>query len=116
MATLMDTANPTPVESNSLSAQERYVSNPYPLGPSVTSGGTNFSVFSANATGMEIAFFDHADSPQPARVVTLDPILHRTCHYWHIFVPDIRPENCTGTVPMVLTIQAAEIVLTVTRC
>jgi glycogen operon protein len=96
MATLMEKLHSAPVEPNGHSAPAIYVSNPYPLGPTVTSEGTNFSVFSANATGMEIVFFDHADSPQPTRNVRLDPILHRTAHYWHIFVPGIRAGQLYG--------------------
>ena len=72
------------------SPQEMYVGCPYPLGSTTSPEGTNFSVFSANATGVEIVFFDHADDAQGARVISLDPVLHRTSHYWHISVPDIR--------------------------
>lgn len=75
---------------------ETCVSHPFPLGPVVSSGGTNFSVFSANAKRMEIVFFDHADAMQPSRVVTLDPVTDRTSHYWHIFVPAIRAGQLYG--------------------
>jgi isoamylase len=72
------------------------VSHPYPLGSTVTPEGTNFSVFSANATGMEIVFFNHSDDQQVARVIALDPILNRTSHYWHIFVPGIKAGQLYG--------------------
>ena len=75
----------------------RYMSAiPIPSARPVTPEGTNFSVFSANATRMEIVFFDHADDPQPSRVIHLDPVLHRTSHYWHIFVPEIKPGQLYG--------------------
>jgi glycogen operon protein len=45
---------------------------------------------------MEIVLFDHADDPRPSRVIPLDPVLHRTCHYWHIFVPGIRAGQLYG--------------------
>ena len=61
----------------------------YPLGPTLTPAGVNFSIFSAHATHVEIVFFDHADAKQPARVIKLDPTINRTSHYWHIFVPGI---------------------------
>ena len=64
-------------------------SQTYPLGPTLTSDGVNFSVFSAHATQVEIVFFEHADAQQPARVIKLSPITNRTSHYWHIFVPGI---------------------------
>src|ERR1700679_2556011 len=76
--------------------QQIYAGLPYPLGPTITSDGTNFSVFSANATGLEIVFFDHADDPRPTRVIPFDPALHRTSHYWHIFVPGIRQGQLYG--------------------
>ena len=59
------------IELHGPAAQQRSVSHPYPLGPTVTAEGTNFSVFSANATGMEIVFFDHVDDPQPSRLIGL---------------------------------------------
>ncbi len=95
MAMLMD--EPKQADKfHDLSPQEHYVSNPYPLGPTVTSEGTNFSVFSANATGMEIVLFDHADDPEPGRIIALDPTFHRTAHYWHVFVPGIKPGQLYG--------------------
>jgi isoamylase len=72
------------------------ISHPYPLGSTATPEGTNFSVFSANATGMEIVLFDNADDLQPARVIAFDPVLDRTSHYWHIFAPDIKPGQLYG--------------------
>ncbi|WP_348268746.1 glycogen debranching protein GlgX [Edaphobacter paludis] len=83
-------------EPHKFTSQERSVSHPYPLGPTVSPDGTNFSVFSATATGMEIVLFDHVDSLQPARIIRLDPDLHRTSHYWHIFVPAIRSGQLYG--------------------
>jgi len=37
----------------------------YPLGPTLTSDGVNFSVFSAHATQVEIVFFEQRDAQQP---------------------------------------------------
>jgi isoamylase len=84
------------VKSADPSAERAPVSHPYPLGSTLTPDGTNFSIFSASATGMELVLFDHADDPQPARVIALDPVLHRTSHYWHILVPGIKPGQLYG--------------------
>ena len=62
-----------------------------PLGATVVPGGVNFSVFSRNASGVELLFFDREDDAQPARVITIDPVANRTYHYWHVFVPGVRP-------------------------
>jgi glycogen operon protein len=76
--------------------QKKHTSHPYPIGPTLTSEGTNFSVFSASATRMEIVLFDHADSVQPAGVIRLDPNRDRTSHYWHIFIPGIEAGQLYG--------------------
>ncbi len=67
-----------------------------PLGATVTSGGVNFSVYSRDATGIELLFFDHEDDRRPSRVMQLDPAINRTYHYWHIFMPGIRPGQIYG--------------------
>jgi isoamylase len=72
------------------------ISHPYPLGPTVCPEGTNFSVFSANATGVEIVLFSQEDGSQPSRTIPLSPVSNRTSRYWHIFVPDIKPGQRYG--------------------
>jgi glycogen operon protein len=62
----------------------------YPLGATLSGGGVNFSVYSANATGLELLLFDDAQDPAPARVIGLDPQRNRTHHYWHAYVPGLR--------------------------
>jgi glycogen operon protein len=61
------------------------------LGATVSPAGVNFSVFSRNATGVELLFFDGPDDPRPSRTIRLDPDANRTYHYWHIFVPGVEP-------------------------
>ncbi len=63
----------------------------YPLGAALTRSGANFSIYSRNATGMELLFFEREDSDQPTQVFRLDPYTNRTYHYWHIFVPHVEP-------------------------
>src|SRR5947209_14689374 len=67
-----------------------------PLGATVEESGVNFSVFSRTATGVELLFFDQAEDARPARVVRLDPADNRTYHYWHAFVPGVRPGQVYG--------------------
>jgi isoamylase len=80
-----------PVEFPDPAVDQTHVTPPYPLGPTTTSEGTNFSVFSASATRTELVLFDHAGDPRPSHVIALNPVLHRTSHYWHIFLPGIKP-------------------------
>jgi isoamylase len=62
-----------------------------PLGASVCAGGVNFSVFSKNATRIDLLLFDDEQAAEPARVIELDPHAHRTYHYWHAFVAGLEP-------------------------
>jgi isoamylase len=77
-------------------ASKVHVSCPYPLGATVCPEGTNFSIFSASAHGMQIVLFDDPDDPSPVRTVTFDPARNRTSHYWHIFLPGIKPGQLYG--------------------
>ncbi|HVO93995.1 MAG TPA: glycogen debranching protein GlgX [Terriglobales bacterium] len=61
-----------------------------PLGATVYPGGVNFSVFSKNATSVELLLFDGAHDTQPSQVITLDARQHRTYHYWHVFVAGLE--------------------------
>jgi glycogen operon protein len=61
-----------------------------PLGATVHADGVNFSVFSKNATRIELLLFDDG-AAQPSQIIPIDPIGHRTYHYWHAFVPGLKP-------------------------
>jgi isoamylase len=63
----------------------------FPLGATVIDDGVNFSVFSRQASRAELLLFDDPAATHPARVIQLDPRMHRTYHYWHVFVPGIGP-------------------------
>ena len=67
-----------------------------PLGATVTATGTNFSVFSKHATGIELLLFDRVDDRRPARVIPIDPVTNRQYHYWHTFVAEVRPGQIYG--------------------
>ncbi|MBX9623678.1 MAG: glycogen debranching protein GlgX [Gemmataceae bacterium] len=72
------------------------VGYPSPLGATVLDGGANFSLYSRTATGVELLLFDRADDAKPARAVALDPVANRTYHYWHTFVPGVKPGQLYG--------------------
>ena len=58
-----------------------------PLGATVSADGVNFSIYSRDASGVELVFFDREDDALPGRVMVLDPNVNRTGFYWHTFVP-----------------------------
>jgi len=66
---------------------------PYPLGATWSKKGTNFAVFSANATRMDLCLFDKTNDTQAARAIR---IFHCTNQIWHVFVPDLKPGQCYG--------------------
>ncbi|MFO0844659.1 MAG: glycogen debranching protein GlgX [Gemmataceae bacterium] len=67
-----------------------------PLGATVMDGGVNFSLFSRSASRVELLFFDGEDDGAPSRVVPVDPVVNRTYHYWHVFVPMVKPGQLYG--------------------
>jgi len=66
------------------------------LGAAVTPEGVNFCVYSKFATGVELLLFDREDAAEPCQVVELDPVRHRTYHYWHCHIAAIVPGQIYG--------------------
>jgi isoamylase len=71
-----------------MKALSHSVSRSYPLGASVIDGGVNFSLFSREASSVELLLFNREDGQTPARVICIPPT-SRTYHYWHVFVPGL---------------------------
>src|SRR5215467_2510517 len=67
-----------------------------PLGATVVANGVNFSLYSRDASKIELLLFDRQEDRQPARVITLDAATNRTYHYWHTFVPQLRAGQIYG--------------------
>src|SRR5262249_1215584 len=67
-----------------------------PLGATVQPDGVNFSVYSKNASLLELLLFDSEDDIKPARVIALEAQKNRTYHYWHVLVPDLKPGQLYG--------------------
>jgi glycogen operon protein len=68
----------------------------WPLGATLGPDGVNFSVWARHATGVDLVLFDRAEDARPARTVRLDPIRHRTYHYWHALVAGIGAGQVYG--------------------
>jgi len=66
------------------------IGSSHPLGATLRDGGANFSLYSRSALRVELLFFDRADDARPSRGIDLDPCVHRTYHYWHVFVPGVK--------------------------
>lgn len=62
----------------------------FPLGATVYPEGTNFCIYSKNATAIELLLFDSPNSEKPTQIVPLNAKENKTHFYWHIFVPGIK--------------------------
>jgi glycogen operon protein len=66
---------------------------PYPLGATWDGAGVNFSLFSENATGVDLCLFDWPDGKnEMARI----PLREKTGQVWHIYLPELRPGQLYG--------------------
>ena len=68
----------------------------HPLGATVVPAGVNFSIYSRDASNVDLLLFDHEDDGRPTRVIHMDPATNRTYHYWHVFVPNLTPGQIYG--------------------
>jgi len=62
----------------------------HPLGATPDAEGVNFSIFSENASGVELCLFDRHDDLHPFMTVCLDPYVNRTFHFWHVYVRGLK--------------------------
>jgi isoamylase len=63
----------------------------HPLGAIPDADGVNFSLFSQNATAVELLIFDEHDDPEPAQAIALDPKRNKTFHFWHAYLRGLKP-------------------------
>jgi isoamylase len=64
----------------------RLPGKPYPLGATWTKEGTNFTLYSESATGVDLCLFDAHDPRTEREVIPLQDV---TGYVWHSLVPDI---------------------------
>src|SRR5687768_2340105 len=61
---------------------------PFPLGATWDGKGTNFALYSENASEVELCLFDAPDSMEPRHCARLR---ERTSFVWHGYLPDLGP-------------------------
>ncbi len=64
----------------------------YPLGATWDGEGVNFSIFSENATAVELCLFDEPWGREKVRI----PVREQTDQVWHLYCPDLRPGQLYG--------------------
>jgi isoamylase len=71
----------------------QYPGYPFPLGANWDGQGVNFSLYSENATAVELCLFDgENNSEEIARI----RVKERTNHHWHVYVPGLQPGQLYG--------------------
>jgi isoamylase len=63
----------------------------HPLGATPDKDGVNFSLFSGNATAVELLLFREHDDLNPFQVIQLEPHVNKTFHFWHCYVRGLGP-------------------------
>ncbi|HVU85697.1 MAG TPA: glycogen debranching protein GlgX [Pirellulales bacterium] len=66
---------------------------PYPLGATWDGRGTNFALYSENATKVELCLFDAVDGHKETARITLPDA---TDMVWHAYLPDVLPGQLYG--------------------
>src|SRR5438874_1466276 len=66
--------------------------SPHPRGATWDGKGVNFSLFSANATTVEVCLFDDKGDKEVARI----ELPEYTDEIWHGYVPEIGPSTVYG--------------------
>ncbi|MGB5631822.1 MAG: glycogen debranching protein GlgX [Waterburya sp.] len=67
----------------------------FPLGATVYPDGVNFCIFS-RAEAVELLIFDRPESPEASSVIALDPKIHCSCYYWHVFIKGMKSGQVYG--------------------
>jgi glycogen operon protein len=66
--------------------------SPYPLGATWDGRGTNFALFSAHATKVELCLFDRDGKRETQRITMPE----RTDDVWHVYLPQVTPGQLYG--------------------
>jgi isoamylase len=69
---------------------ENWPGRPYPLGAAYDGGGTNFSLFSEMAEGVELCLFDDEGGEERLRLEEIDAFV------WHAYLPIVGPGQRYG--------------------
>ncbi len=66
---------------------------PYPLGATWDGEGVNFSLFSENATAVELCLFDGPENDKESHRIRVE---ERTDQVWHVYIPGLWPGQHYG--------------------
>ncbi|MEI7475480.1 MAG: glycogen debranching protein GlgX [bacterium] len=55
--------------------------------------GVNFSIFSSEATRVQLLLFDNVTDLEPTQIIELDSEKNREFGFWHVFVEGLKPKK-----------------------
>lgn len=67
--------------------------SPFPLGATYDGEGINFSIFSENATKVELCLFDSVDDEFENIKINIEEVTHNV---WHVHIPGLKPGQLYG--------------------
>ncbi|MDQ1265435.1 MAG: isoamylase [Bacteroidota bacterium] len=70
------------------------IGHAHPLGSTVYPHGVNFSIYSENATAVQLLLFKKNTDTEPFQIIDFDPVENMTFHFWHIFVEGLKAGAC----------------------
>ena len=70
---------------------EKWPGQPFPLGATFDGSGTNFSIFSEVAEGVELCLFDFAAEARRVELSEVDALR------WHAYLPGVAPASATAS-------------------
>jgi glycogen operon protein len=70
-----------------------YIGNPFPLGATWDGKGVNFTLYSENATGVELCLFASTDDEHESHNLK---VTECTGYIWHVYVPGLKPGQLYG--------------------
>ena len=62
----------------------------HPLGATVDDDGVNFVIYAPDAEGVELLLFGAHDDVLPEAVIVLNAAVHKTFHFWHVYLRGLR--------------------------
>lgn len=62
----------------------------HPPGATVSDTGVNFSIFSQDATEVQLLLFANPLDVDPIQIIDFDIVINRTFHFWHVFVENAK--------------------------
>lgn len=79
--------------ANTFMQQTIYPGNPFPLGATWQGAGTNFAVYSENATAVDLCLFHNQNDDEEWVRIRMP---ERSGHVWHVYVEGVGPGQLYG--------------------